>query len=230
MEDYPYKNKSLTGIVAEPLILELFDKQTDVPKSVIEEKVTELHLSQGGLPQTSETSFPIVNGLDRLKDKDQANNPRRGFWTINSAGIKEGIPDVPVGDKEIIVGEGASSVYLYYFPTYRSYAELQGEDSYPCKIGRTDASDPIAYINNQAGASLPEKPEPGLIMKTNDPVGLEKRIHRALDNVKLRKEDAPGRNVFLQTLDKLKNFTNLSNKKYPRSPIIGYGVPQNEND
>ena len=48
MEDYPYENKSLTGKVAEPLILELFDKQTDVPRSVIEEEIAELHRSRGG--------------------------------------------------------------------------------------------------------------------------------------------------------------------------------------
>lgn len=45
MDDYQYKGKSLTGIVAESLILELFDKQADVAKNLIEEKVKELHLS-----------------------------------------------------------------------------------------------------------------------------------------------------------------------------------------
>ena len=61
------KGKSLTGKVAEPLILELFDKQTDVPKSVIEEKVKKLHFSRGGLPETSPKSQPVTTGLARLK-------------------------------------------------------------------------------------------------------------------------------------------------------------------
>ena len=213
MEDYKHKNRSLTGKVAEPLILELFDKQTEVPKSVIEEKVTDLHLSQGGLPQTSETSFPIVNGLDRLKDKDQADNPKRGFWTINSAGIKEGIPDVPVAVEEkegtLTVGEGTSCVYLYYFPTYRSYAQLQGKESFPCKIGRTDASDPSVYINNQAGTSLPEGPVIGLIILTDDPVGREKRMHDILDTARLRKEDAPGSEWFVTNPEQVKGFYEL---------------------
>ena len=213
MEDYPYKNKSLTGTVAEPLILELFDKQTDVPKSVIEEKVKELHLSRGGLSQTSETAYPIVNGLDRLKGKGQADNPRRGFWTINSAGIKANIADtpVPVDQQEdtLTVGEGESCVYLYYFPTYRSYAESQGEDFYPCKIGRTDASDSSIYINNQAGTSLPELPVTGLIIQTDDPVGMEARIHRILDNARLRKEDAPGSEWFVTNPEQVKNFYEL---------------------
>ena len=213
MEDYPYKNKSLTGTVAEPLILELFDKQTDVPKNVIEEKVKELHLSRRGLPQTSETAYPIVNGLDRLKGKGQANNPRRGFWTINSTMIEVNIADTPVSvnqqEDTLTVGEGKSCVYLYYFPTYRSYAESQGEDFYPCKIGRTDASDPSIYINNQAGTSLPESPVTGLIIQTDDPVGMEAWIHRILDNARLRKEDAPGAEWFVTNPEQVKNFFEL---------------------
>ena len=41
MEDYPYKNKSLTGKVASDLILELFDGQRGVPRRKINEKVRE---------------------------------------------------------------------------------------------------------------------------------------------------------------------------------------------
>ena len=44
MEDYPYKGKSLTPKVARELILELFDKQTDVPTGKIRDTVTEHHV------------------------------------------------------------------------------------------------------------------------------------------------------------------------------------------
>ena len=66
MEDYPYKNKSLTGRVAKSLILELFDKQKDVPRSVINEEVAELYCSRGGLPKTS----AIATALDSLRQED----------------------------------------------------------------------------------------------------------------------------------------------------------------
>ena len=213
MEDYENKGKSLTGTVAVPLIFEFFDKQVDVPRRVIEEKVTEVHLSRGGRPQTSETAYPFVAALDKLKDKNQADNPKRGLWTINSAGIEGNIIDAPVSvDQQegvLTVGEGESSVYLYYFPTYRFYAESQDEDFYPCKIGRTDASDPAIYINNQASTSLPEQPEIGLIIKTDDPVGMEARMHRILDNARLRKEDAPGSEWFVTNPEQVKNFYEL---------------------
>lgn len=48
MEDYPYRNISLTGTVAKPLILELFNKQRNVARCVINERVAELHRSRGG--------------------------------------------------------------------------------------------------------------------------------------------------------------------------------------
>ena len=85
MEDYPYKNKSLTGKVAKSLILELFDKQKDVPRSVINEEVIELYCSRGGLPQTS----AIATALDSLRKEDppKAYNEPKGFWHINGAGV-----------------------------------------------------------------------------------------------------------------------------------------------
>ena len=89
MEDYPYKNKSLTGKVAKPLILELFDKRTNAPRSEIDEEVAELHRSRGGLPKRSETAGPIANALDSLRQEDppKAYNQPKGFWHINSAGV-----------------------------------------------------------------------------------------------------------------------------------------------
>ena len=88
MEGYPYKNKSLTGKVAKPLILKLFDKQRNVPRSIIEEEVAELHRSRGGLPKTSETAG-IASALDSLRweDPPKAYNQPKGFWHINSAGV-----------------------------------------------------------------------------------------------------------------------------------------------
>ncbi len=212
MENYKHKGKSLTGTVAYDLILEIFDGQTDVTTKDITNKVKELHLSREGLPQTSHTSFPVTDGLDRLKQDNKATNEkqhgaRRGFWRIDSAGIEADISDMDKCKEGILtIGEGKSSVYLYYFLTFRLYAESQGKDSYPCKIGRTDGSDPISYINNQAGTSLPEKPEIGLIIQTDNPVGVEKGIHGLLDDDGLRKKDAPGQEWFVTNPDKVKRY------------------------
>ena len=98
MQDYKHKNKPLTGKVAADLILEFFDKQAAVPYRDIEEKVTEVHLSRGGLPQTSTIIGPTVRGLSRLKNNGKANNPTRGLWSIDSNGLKA---ELMVGDLKI---------------------------------------------------------------------------------------------------------------------------------
>ena len=99
MQDYKHKNKPLTGKVAADLILELFNGQTDVPYRDIKEKVTEVHLSREGLPQTSTIIGPTVHGLSRLKNDGKAKNPTKGFWSINRDGFKEDI--LEAGDLKI---------------------------------------------------------------------------------------------------------------------------------
>ena len=99
MQEYLHKNKPLTGKVAADLILELFNRQTDVPYRDIKEKVTEVHLSREGLPQTSTIIGPTVHGLSRLKNDGKAKNPTKGFWSINRDGFKEEI--LAVGDLKI---------------------------------------------------------------------------------------------------------------------------------
>ena len=210
MEDYKNKGKSLTGTIAEPLILELFDGRTDVPTREIIEEVTKLHLSQGGLPQTTPKTQAVTVGLSRLKRvvPKKGNNPNQGFWTINSAGIEVDISAIPasVDRKEdtLTVGQGSSTVYLYYFPEYK-----KGE-YYPCKVGKTDADDVLGYVVNQAGAALPEKPKIGLLIKTDNPNGVETGIHGLLDDKGRRKTDAPGREWFVTNTDEVKHLYDLA--------------------
>ena len=99
MQGYKYAGKPLTGKVAADLILELFNGQTDVPAREITAKVTELHISQDGFPESSPTAFPVTNGLDRLKSEGKAKNPKRGFWSINRDGFKS--ENLKVGDLKI---------------------------------------------------------------------------------------------------------------------------------
>ena len=212
MEDYPYKGKSLTPKVARELILELFDKQTDVPTGKIRDTVTEHHLNQGGLPQTTETALPVTNALGHLKTAKlkKADNPNTGYWSLNSDGLEEGFPVVGEKKEDIsTVGEGESVVYLYYFPTYRLYAEETGKGSYPCKIGRTEGSVDVR-IDSQVGTALPEKYEIGLTIKTDNPVGMEKMIHRALDAANRRIEDVPGQEWFSTNPEQVLEFYEIN--------------------
>lgn len=77
------------------------------------------------------------------------------------------------------IGEGDGSVYLYYFPTYKLYAELRGSDHYPCNIGCTNGN-AEDRIDSQIGDQLPEKATLSLVMQTNDCETLEAGIHTEL--------------------------------------------------
>ena len=81
------KGTPLTRAIASDLILAVFDGQTDVPYRIIKEQITQLHMSKGGLSSTNVTVSPVTRGLAHLKIHKKANNPRRGFWTIDSAGV-----------------------------------------------------------------------------------------------------------------------------------------------
>ena len=86
------EGKYIEGAVAASLILELFDGQADVPRQEIERKVTKLYVRRGGLPETSLAAYPATVGLEHLIRQKKANNPKRGFWTINKVGVEaEGI-------------------------------------------------------------------------------------------------------------------------------------------
>lgn len=212
MQDYPYKNKSLTPKIARELILELFDKQTEVPLRKIEETVTEHHLSQGGLSPTSEKAMPVTNALGHLKKgkPKKTDNPKVGFWNIDKNGLKEDISVVNEKKEDSLpVGEGNSVVYLYYFPTYRLYAELTEKDSYPCKIGRTEGSAEIR-IDSQVGTALPEKPVKVELIQTDNPVGMEKMIHRSLDAANCRIKDAPGSEWFCTNPEQVLEFYEIN--------------------
>ena len=82
------KGKYIEGAVAASLILELFDGQTDVPRQEIERKVAKLYSSRYDFPETSLAAYSAWVGLEHLmRQKRATNKPKKGFWTINKAGI-----------------------------------------------------------------------------------------------------------------------------------------------
>ena len=74
------------------------------------------------------------------------------------------------------IGEGDEFVYLYYFRTYKKYAESKDLNYWQCNIGLTKDS-PEDRVASQIGGQLPEKATLSLVMQTNDCETLEKLIH-----------------------------------------------------
>ena len=148
--EYKYSGKPLTKPMARELVEELFKGKTVTKKDIVR-RVDEIHLQRGG--KRAETKVPpVTNVLVSLKEKGLAHNTSLGVWHIinKDESIEEN------GVKRI--GSGNSSVYLYYYPTYKQFAELRGEDTWPCKIGCSEYPSPIHRIYEQTGTGMPEQP------------------------------------------------------------------------
>ncbi|MCY4570174.1 MAG: GIY-YIG nuclease family protein [Candidatus Poribacteria bacterium] len=103
------------------------------------------------------------------------------------------------------IGKGSESVYLYYFPTYRRYAELLKEPNYPCNVGRTEGV-VTNRVSQQIGDQLPEKPQLALILRTDNCRWLEARIHAALKRKGKQIEDAIGEEWFMTAPSEVKSI------------------------
>ena len=201
---YEYVGESLTPRIAQHLIIELFTGQT-VQKQEMMRVVAETHRERGGLSSRARIHDPVTLALSKMKREGRANNPNpgEGNWFIPSSPEGgEGVDDESVSseetdlDSERIVGSGKGSVYLYYFPAYKRLAELQGEDVWACKIGKS-RYDAIDRVRSQTRTALPEYPKVGLIIKTDELRLMETTIQNILKLQGKQKQDAPGTEWFV---------------------------------
>ena len=199
-DQYKYAERTLTPNIAKELIVELFAGQT-VSKQEIMDGVDETHRERGGLPAKAKFP-PVTMALTEMKRAGQADNPRRGYWLIftpqddDSMDTDHGNLDSDNLEPEKIVGSGKQSVYLYYYPAYQCLAELQSEEVWPCKIGKS-RNEPISRIISQTRTALPEYPKVGLIIKTDELNLMETTIQGILRLQGKQKNDAPGNEWFI---------------------------------
>lgn len=210
---YQYAGEPFTVRIAEALILENFAGQT-IKTEDLKRQVVQLHLDSGGKEHNPAQvrTHPVQRAVRNLKTRGLASNDRvpHATWEIYSQSNPETIPIEDNFDSTKTVGSGDATVYLYWFPAYRKLAKLQGESIWRCKIGTTN-DDPHMRISSQVGTEMPEYPKIGLIIKTDTPDDIEKRIHEILKATDRHIEDAPGTEWFLTNPDAVeKIFDNLS--------------------
>ena len=200
------------------LILEKFTGQNRVPRWQIINHVEQAHCE--GIRKLSASEKSLVDdALRSLRDRELADNPERGYWTIRSeedltpannmsAPCRKNI--IPNSDlePEKTIGSGNSSVYLYYYPQYRESAESKGEKVWECKIGRTIHGEVDGRIRGQA-TGLPESPKIGLHIKTNKQEKIERIIHDILKVRGKHIEDAPGSEWFLTSPSEVEEIYNF---------------------
>ena len=212
--EYKYVKKSLTPNIARELIQELFIGQI-IQKQEIVRIVDETHLKRGGLEPSAKRHHPVTMALSKMKREGQADNPRQGHWSIlSSTQDRKGVDsELDNLDIEKTIGSGKGTVYLYYYPVYQYLAELQGEEVWPCKIGKA-GNNPISRILSQTGTALPEYPKVGLSIKTDDLDLMEHTIQNILKLQGKHKQDAPGNEWFITSPSEVeriyeRNFGNL---------------------
>lgn len=210
---YKYSGKRLKMSMARELIIEFFKGQT-VHKQAIIRRVDEIHLEGGG-KQSDNIVHPVTDALNNLKRKGLANNPNPGdgIWTIIGETPDERIDGEGDSTDEVRqIGAGNSSVYVYYYPNYKQCAELQGNDTWPCKIGCSEYQNPIHRILEQAGTGIPEKPKIALVVQTNRPIDLENAIHTLLDRDRM--SNAPGTEWFMTNPSKVEDIYKIISQDY----------------
>ena len=216
---YEYLEKPLTPSIAEKLIQELFAGQT-VQKQEMMPIIDETHHERGGQPSKARFHHPVTLALSKMKREGHAENPRQGVWFISpSSQDDQNMEDESLNSEEVnldaekTVGSGENSVYLYYFPAYKRLAELQGEQVWPCKIGKT-RYEVISRISSQTRTALPEYPKIGLVIKTDEVRLMETTIQNIMKLQGKQKSDAPGTEWFITSPGEVEqvyesNFGNL---------------------
>ena len=213
---YQCFGRNLTQACTRKLILELFEEQTVSRKEIVN-TVFEEHHKRGG--KNSEVRVGLVkSALRSLKKSGFAENVELGYWFIRKKAHHEPQYEPPQPRKtheEFVdpdlgsvttIGSGAGSVYLYYYPTYRDFAESKGKTVWPCKIGKSKSANPTIRIDSQTATALPEKPVVGLIILTDSPDEIERKLHKLLHIGNKGMQDALGKEWFMTCPSDVQEF------------------------
>ena len=214
-EKYEFSGLKLTPAIFAKLIVILFDGKQFTRQTAIT-KVSEFHVSNGGIIEEGRN---IVNVFKRatqdMQKKDVGlSNKGYGTWELHykiketTEIVKDVEDDFTALVADEVLGTGDNSVYVYYYDVYKKLASIEGENSWACKIGRTDR-DPIQRVIGQAGTCYPELPHVALIICCDDSSALESAFHSVLKYQNKWLKDAPGTEWFLTSPKEIKEIYSL---------------------
>ncbi|ALR15744.1 GIY-YIG nuclease family protein [Vibrio natriegens] len=221
LDNYEFKDIPLTPAVCRELIVELFAGKT-VARNDIVTTVVETHVKLGGRSANAQdVPRTVKKALETLRQKDIAENPSTGYWSISGdtgEEVKEDDDELDFPQQLIeesttlnplkVLGKGKSSVYLYYYPAYKKLAELSGNEYWECKVGMSDR-DAGLRIMSQTGTALPEIPVLDLLIKTDTPRVLENTLHGLLILKNRKLSGSPGTEWFLTNPKEIESFLAL---------------------
>ena len=210
-ESYEFSGLSLTPSVFGKLLIQLFDGKR-FRRQVAISVVSDYHRVNGGIVEKERDLINVFKHatLDLKKKDIGLVNKGQGLWELHYH--EPELVEVVTGSSEIeevvysadeILGTGSKAVYVYYYDVYCELARINGEESWPCKIGRTDC-DPIQRIISQAGTCYPELPHVALIIYCDDSNALETTFHNIMKFKGRWMADAPGKEWFMTSPDEIK--------------------------
>lgn len=206
---YKYKGIELTPAIFCELLIRLFDGKQFSRQDAID-AVIKYHKENGGALNKPSYVSVFKKAAQNLKDTG-IENVGYGIWKLN---YQIDSTEVVVSQKtspeisfhaDLEIGSGNTAVYVYYFDSYRELATLKGNESWECKIGRTDV-DPIGRIIGQAGTSYPELPHIALIIYCDDSSLLEKALHNILKLKNRWLENSPGKEWYITSPNEIEEI------------------------
>ena len=216
MDRYKYEGIELTPNIFAELLIQFFDGKQFKRQTAID-IIVSFHKENGGLTAKNEYVSVFKKACQRLL-KNGLINVGYGTWRLNYKVpeieiVKDSIKEEIEYTADKIIGEGENAVYVYYYDAYMKLAKTKGEDSWECKVGRTDR-EPLQRVLGQAGTCYPEFPHIALLLLCDNSSILEAALHNALKLRGKHIENAPGSEWFNTTPKEVEDlYIALMNRK-----------------
>lgn len=181
--NYIYKNIELTTNVFKGIFIYLFDGKQFKRQKAIDEVVA-FHIEHNGILQLDSYIGTFKKVTSSPDIKSFISNVSYGTWRLNINNqynvdelqiVKDNSNKISFEIDETI-GEGNSTVYVYYYDVYKDRALLQGKNIWECKVGRTDKKG-LERIISQTGTCYPERPHIALFIKCYSSYDMESALH-----------------------------------------------------
>ena len=183
----------LQPVYARKLIRKLFEQQSEWERAELVESVVRLHLENGNTVGNQAPLVVVKKTLDYLQAAHEIKNVGWGVWAVQKTGSvsSQQVDETYHGDDEsetetadsisnrIVLGEGSEFVYLYYYENDKKIAEMEGRDTWDCKIGFT-TTEVDRRIYSQSKTARARKPVIAVVIQTDYAAYLENAIHASL--------------------------------------------------
>ncbi len=116
--------------------------------------------------------------------------------TTHAPYCKQNLPNLGPLEPAKVIGEGHESVYVWYAKSEFESANLKGDCSWACKIGRTGGDVTARLIAQGSYTAFPSEPIVPLVIRTRDSPTLETLIHALLEYAGKRITNSRGREWF----------------------------------